>query len=92
MEALTDYIQAELLVLIPVLYVLGMAFKKSEIVPDKMIPLFIGAIGVVLATMYVSISCGFCMEAVFTGIVQGVLCAGASVYAHQTIKQIGKDS
>ncbi|MBR5835600.1 MAG: phage holin family protein [Bacteroidales bacterium] len=86
-----EYIAPELIVLIPVLYLIGMAFKKSELVPDKMIPLFIGAIGIVLATLYVSATCNFCAESIFTAIVQGILCAGASVYVNQTIKQLGKD-
>ena len=38
MEYLTEYLKPELLVLIPVLYFVGMGFKKSENVPDKHIP------------------------------------------------------
>lgn len=86
-----EYIAPELVVLIPVLYLIGMALKRSELVPDKMIPLFIGAIGIILATLYVSATCDFCAEGMFTAIVQGILCAGASVYVNQTIKQLGKD-
>ena len=86
-----EYITPELLVLIPVLYLLGVGFKKAEIMPDKMIPLMIGMIGISLAMLYVIASCGFALEGLFTGIVQGILCAGASVYANQMFKQLGKD-
>lgn len=86
-----QYIEPELLILIPVLYGIGMMFKRSEIIPDKHIPIIIGGIGVLLATMYVIGLNGLCVESVFTGIVQGVLCASASVYAHQAYKQLTKD-
>lgn len=86
-----EYIQPELLVLIPVLYLLGSAFKKSELIPDKLIPIYIGLIAVALASMYVIATCGFSMLGAFTGIVQGILCAGASVYFNQAVKQLGKD-
>lgn len=91
MESLIDYIQPELLVLIPALYFVGMAFKKSELVPDKMIPLSIGGVGIVLAILYVVATCGLCAESIFTGIIQGILCAGVSVYVNQAWKQLGKD-
>lgn len=86
-----EYIAPELLVLIPVLYLLGTALKKSELVADKIIPIVIGSIGIVLALLYVIATCGFALEGLFTGIVQGILCAGASVYANQMVKQLGKD-
>lgn len=86
-----EYITPELLVLIPVLYLLGMAFKKSELIADKLIPIYIGVLGIALALLYVIASCGFALEGLFTGIVQGILCAGASVYANQMIKQVGKE-
>lgn len=88
---IVQYIQPELLVLIPVLYIVGMGFKKSELIADKMIPMLIGVIGIILAMLYVGAKCGVCVESVFTGIVQGILCAGASVFVNQTVKQMGKD-
>ena len=35
----TEYIKPELLILIPVLYVIGMAVKKTALIADKLIPL-----------------------------------------------------
>lgn len=86
-----EYIQPELLVLIPALYLLGSAFKRSELIPDKLIPIYVGVIGVALASMYVIATCGFSLLGAFTGIVQGILCAGASVYFNQMTKQLSKD-
>ena len=94
MYELNEFIKPELLVLIPVLYLLGMAYKKSQI-PDKYIPAILGAASVILCTMYL-IGTSYIeglqewLMALFTGFTQGVLCAGASVYMNQVVKQIGK--
>lgn len=85
-----EYIEPSLLVLVPVLYLIGMALKRSS-VKDNLIPLIIGACGVLLACMYLMSSQGVCTESLFAGIVQGVLCAGASVYVNQAYKQITKN-
>lgn len=86
-----DFIKPELLILIPVLYLLGVAIKKATI-PDKYIPFILGFAGILLAGIYL-----FTVEpingtqavatAIFTALTQGVLCAGASVYVNQLIKQ-----
>lgn len=86
-----DYIKPELLVLIPVLLFVGAGIKRSR-VKDEFIPLILGAVGVLCAGLYV-----FATEqvngaqgvsmAIFTAFTQGVLCAGASVYANQIYKQ-----
>lgn len=86
-----NYVKAELLILIPVLYLIGAAIKKSKI-KDSYIPFILGAVGIVLAGVYL-----FATEpikgaqavatALFTAITQGILVAGASVYANQLIKQ-----
>lgn len=47
-----DYIKTELLVLIPVLYLIGIGLKKSKM-PDKWIPTTLGAIAVVLSAIWV---------------------------------------
>lgn len=95
MEYLTQYLKPELLVLVPALYFIGMGFKKSEGVPDRHIPAILGLCGMALAAVYV-IATGELASwrdvllAVFTGITQGVLCAGATVYVNQIVKQAGK--
>lgn len=88
-----NYIRAELLILIPVLYFIGMAIKHSEWIDDKRIPLILGGIGIALGAAYlvclpIGIGVG---EALLTGAIQGVLCAGAAVYTNQLIVQAKKD-
>ena len=90
-DLLKEFIKPELLILIPVLYLFGLAIKKSN-VPDKYIPFILGTAGVVLSVMYlITMSTDFSslsiVSILFTGIVQGVLIAGASVYVNQLIKQ-----
>nr|DAJ98099.1 MAG TPA: holin [Caudoviricetes sp.] len=90
-----DYVKPELLILIPVMYLVGLAIKKSE-VKDKFIPWILGAISIVLSAIYtlatsdLSTTANILM-AVFTAITQGVLVAGASVYVNQLIVQTKKD-
>ncbi len=91
-----DYIKPGLLILIPALYFVGVGLKKVTAVADKWIPLILGGAGVILAAVWVLASSpmGSWQEvllAVFTAVVQGILCAGASVFVNQLIKQNKKD-
>lgn len=95
MEYIKDFIRPELLVLVPVLYLIGMAIKKSE-VKDNLIPLILGGCGIVLASTYIFAmtpisAAADILLAVFSAATQGILCAGASVYTNQLIKQAQKD-
>lgn len=83
------YIQPELLVLVAVLYFVGMGLKTSD-VADKYIPVILGVVGVAMATLYTIASVGFSAMGIFTGITQGVICAGVAVYVNQIIKQAKK--
>lgn len=87
MEKLQDYIKPELLVLIPVLYILGLMLKKTEKINDKYIPVMLGIIGIVLSAIYVAAVSGICLMSVFTAVTQGILVAGAAVYVNQLVKQ-----
>ncbi len=96
MDYLTNYIKPELLILVPVLYLIGAGLKNSQSIDDRNIPLLLGLCGVLLATVYVLASVpvsgfqtGF--AALFTAVTQGVLCAGGSVYVNQLLKQRGKE-
>ncbi len=89
-----EYIKGELLVLIPVLYVVGIILKKSQ-APDKYIPLILGLSGIVLSCIWVltTVSLSSAQEiagAVFTAITQGILVAGATVYSNQLYIQLKK--
>lgn len=89
---MTEYIQSELMILIPVLYLIGVALKKSNVVPDKFIPILLGVISIGLTFCHFGYEeIAFTGESIFTAVTQGVLCAGASTYANQIYKQIKKD-
>lgn len=89
MEQLLEYIKPELLILIPVLYFVGMGLKKSEI-KDNYIPWILTTIGIFLSALWVLGTSGITAIAIFTAITQGILCAGASVYVNQLVKQSQK--
>jgi len=90
-----EYIKTELLILIPVLYFVGVGLKKSKL-PDKWIPVALGAAAVFLSAVWViateDISGAKEMAAAFfTAVTQGVLVAGGSVYASQIYIQVKKE-
>ncbi len=94
MDEIIQYIQPELLILVPVLYMIGMAVKRFGS-DDRVIPLVLGIMGMLLACLYglSTMTAGSSVPMVlYTGIVQGILCAGASVYANQIWKQAHKDA
>lgn len=90
-----EYIKAELLILVPVMYFIGIGLKKSKL-PDKWIPLTLGGISVVLASIWVFatgdvLNAKEAAYALFTAVTQGVLVAGAGVYANQIYIQSNKE-
>jgi low temperature requirement protein LtrA len=87
---LTNLVKPELLILVPVLYLLGSGVKKSNIA-DKFIPLILGCSGVFLALLYVLTVEPFGVNAIFAALTQGILCAGLSVYANQIYKQLANN-
>ena len=91
-----DYLKPELLILVPVMYLIGMGCKKSALIADNYIPLVLGAVSVLLSGVWVLATSplGNFQEvciAVFTAVTQGILAAGASVYINQIAKQSKKD-
>lgn len=93
-EMLNEFIKPELLVLIPVLYLFGNALKNSQI-SNKHIPWILGVVSVVFSLIFITSTSDIngwqeALMCVFSGFTQGVLCAGASVYVNQIIKQSGK--
>lgn len=90
-----QYIRAELLILIPVMYIIGMGLKRSK-TADRHIPLILGTVSVILSALWVfateDLNSGKeILAAFFTAVTQGVLAAGASVYASQLYIQSKKD-
>lgn len=91
---LIDFIRPELITLIPVMYFIGIAFKKSKI-PDHWIPFILGGISILICSLWVCATSdtGNIRDtalALFISITQGVLTAGASVYINQLYKQFKK--
>ena len=94
-EIIIQFIKPELLVLVPVLYFIGAGFKKAQSVKDKHIPLLLGGCGIALSILWILATTTIdgwqsALLAIFTAIVQGIICAGASVYFNQIVKQLGK--
>lgn len=86
-----DFIKPELLILVPVIYILGKAMKQSMI-PDSHIPTYLGVISIALCTLWVASTTLIrtpqeIATAIFVSFTQGVLIAGASVYCNQLKRQ-----
>ena len=91
---LKEFIKPELLVLIPVLYVVGIGLKKSKL-SDTLIPLILGGIAIVLSSAWVIATSDISTSkdvayALFISVTQGILSAGASVYVNQLYVQSKK--
>lgn len=87
-----EFIQPELLAAVPALCFFGTLLKRSPAVDDHKIPLLLGIAGILIASVWTlgqTTPRGLTavMNALFTAVVQGLLCAGASVYLHQLVHQ-----
>lgn len=94
-EAFKEFIRPELLVLIPVLYIIGVGFKKTSMLKDNLIPIALGVVSILLTSLYIFATTDIAgakdiVMAIFTALTQGILLAGASVYANQIYKQLQK--
>lgn len=90
-----EFINPELLILVPVLYLIGTTLRKSALA-NKWIPFVLGFVAILLASLYVFATNDIngakeVALAFFTAITQGVLIAGASVYANQLVTQYKKE-
>lgn len=94
-EILKEFVKPELLILIPVLYIIGVGLKNSKF-KDNFIPVILGVVGILLSTIYVfatseiSGSKDILME-IFISLTQGILVAGCSVYFNQIYKQLKEE-
>ena len=92
---LKEFIKPELLILIPVLYVVGIGLKKSKL-SDTLIPLILGGVSIVLSSLWVIATSNVSTPkeiayALFTSVTQGILTAGAGVYFNQLYLQSKKE-
>jgi len=79
MNDIIQFVQEQMLILVPVLFVIGVILKNTPRVPDWTIPWALLVLGIVLAI--------FLLGDPLQGIIQGVLVAGVTVLAHQLVKQ-----
>lgn len=91
---LEEFIKPELLILIPLLYVIGIGLKKSKR-SDTRIPLILGGISMILSASWVIATSDISTlkdvaYALFVSGTQGILSAGASVYFNQLYLQSKK--
>lgn len=91
---LKEFIKPELLILIPVLYVVGIGLKKSKL-SNTLIPLVLGGIAIVLSAAWVIATSDISTlkdvaYTLFISVTQGILSAGASVYVNQLYVQSKK--
>lgn len=89
---LSEYLDSELIIIVPVLYILGIFIKKS-VIDDRWIPIILGCMGITLATvskfaLHSPDSISDFADIIYGGITQGILCAASSVYANNIIKQM----
>lgn len=83
----TAYISPELIGLVPILNAVGWFIKNKTQVKNKWIPLILGILSI-LASFAYTLKEAFTVQSVCTAIIQGLMLAGASVYANQLYKQL----
>lgn len=83
MMDMLNFISPEILVLVPVLIIIGLMLKKVKVIKDWTIPIILGVVGVVLATLTLGFAETFNGPTILNGVIQGVLAAGMAVYVHQ---------
>lgn len=93
-ELIYQFIKPDLLVLVPVLFLIGNWLKKSA-VKDYKIPFILGIISVILSSIYIILTIStFNIKEVcsglFAGICQGILISGTSVFFKQLKIQSNK--
>ncbi len=84
----TNFIDPQMLILIPVLLTIGKFIKSSERIGNKYIPSLLGLTGIVLGSLWtIKINGGLInISIIVSGTIQGILCSGAAVYANQVWK------
>jgi len=82
-STLFNYIRENCLITVPVLYVMGILIKNTNIFKDKFIPALLLFAGIMM--------CIIITRSFQNGIVQGILCTGTAVLGNQMFKQLRKD-
>ena len=86
-----DYIQMDLLVLVPLLFVIGLFLKKLPIFTmEWLIPIILWVLGVALSILYLAIELNHGLSAgtMLVGFIQGTFVAATSVFGNEIVKQV----
>lgn len=91
---LSKYTKPELVVLVPVLYIITTILEKSK-VSSIIIPYIVGGVSILLAGIYTiatapSYSVSVVLQSVFVSVTQGILYTGASLYIDNIAVKIPK--
>lgn len=86
LEILNQYLKPELLILIPVIYVINTILFKTKVNNDH-IPYITGIFSIVLCTIYVFatsqiVNINSILMAIFTSLTQGILIGGTGLYSN----------
>ena len=79
-----EYINTELLLVIPALYGFGEILKREKICESRFIPFILTLLSVVFCVVY---CWDFTANGFVSGIVQGLLCVSSTIYKNQVYKQ-----
>lgn len=79
MENLISFIPENLIILVVATYILGIFFKKIEVIKDNLIPVLLMAFTIIFSLVIAGFNA--------VSVLQGILCWGVSVGINQTIKQ-----
>lgn len=83
---LIEYVQPELVVLIPALWGFGQMLKYTTLLKNEYIPAILGVSGIILSMLYICGTSGVSATSVFAGITQGLISASIAVYGHEVVK------
>ncbi|MEK5167206.1 phage holin family protein [Paenibacillus sp. FSL R5-0527] len=81
-NAVLEFINPELLVVVVACWIIGYVLKQTPRVPDWTIIYIVTGVAIVFACLLL----GFTVQAV----IQGILCGAVAVYSNQFIKQFNK--
>lgn len=82
-EMLMTYLVENCAIVVPVLWCIGAALKRTPKVADWLIPYLLGGAGIALCLTIVLSTGGSAVD----GIMQGIITAGVAVYGNQLVKQ-----
>lgn len=90
---LVQFIPSNLILLVAALYVLGIGLKKANTIPDKYITVILLILGITFAILLSIINAQYktLLEAITTGILEGIICWGVAIGVNQTAKQLTKE-